>query len=324
MKARRSDLDESGASTLEISVVLIPLLLCAALVMELAHAQRIRHLAQHALYDAARAGSVTRANPETIAQGFRLSISPLFVPAGVHASPHARLRDREHAVLEETGLSLWEITIPSHNASVFEDFAHAGLSKRYGRQTVRNDYLQEQHQANIEKAWPEGRGPASGKTVFEANTLILELSLLYRPIAPGLSQILRLLSSVARTDRTRLAWQQGYFVARVQTAVVMQSHAQLFSVTPWMHTRTGSVKHQRELFQPTTPQRAPFQATTSQNAPLPYLQKPQEKFAQKSKQKINRTESEPIHSPATHHAKSLPTSMQTEQEDSCHGLICCP
>ncbi len=230
MRIKYSNHLHSGAAIIESCLVLIPLLLITALILELTHSQNVRQIAQLALYEAARVGSVTGAHPAKIDQAFSAAILPLFVPAGMHATAAMRRDASARAIARETGLSLWIIEMLNPDPAVFTDFAEPDLSKKFGRLVLRNDYLAEQHQTHIRQGWPGGLGPTSGRTVFEANTLRLKLSLRYRPRTPWIAFVLKKLST-HRTDQTGVAWQKGYLVAELITEVMMQSHAQLWSET---------------------------------------------------------------------------------------------
>ena len=51
------------------------------------------------------------------------------------------------------------------------DFVDRRLSYRVGHAVIRHDHVSQQHRDNIQRGWYQGRGPRSGKTIFEANTL---------------------------------------------------------------------------------------------------------------------------------------------------------
>jgi len=235
MQTKSFNFNQQGATALESSLVCIPLVLFAALLLELTHSQHVRHIAQLALYEAARAGSVSGAHPDEIDQAFSTAILPLFVPAGRHGSSAKRRNAGAQKIAHETGLSLWQIETLNPDPFVFRDFSDAPLSRKLGRRALRNDYLSEQHQAHIRQGWLHGLGPHSGLTIFEANTLRLKLNLLYKPLTPGIAFILKKMGA-RRLDRTGLAWQKGYLVTVQVIEVVMQSHAQAWSQTP-QHTQ---------------------------------------------------------------------------------------
>lgn len=216
---------QRGAAIVETCLVCIPLWLVCTLVLELTYSQSVRQIAQLALYEAARTGSVTGAHPAKIKQTFSQAILPLFVPAGPHDSPATRRDTSVQKVFDATGLSLWHLETLNPDSAVYTDFADPDLSRALNRPALRNDYLAQQHAVHIKKGWRDGRGPVSGQTVFNANTLRLQLSLLYRPRAPGIAFILKKLGA-HRSDRTGLAWQKGYLEAKLVTEVMMQSHAQ--------------------------------------------------------------------------------------------------
>jgi hypothetical protein len=230
MRTKHPNTLQRGATVVESSLVCIPLVLIAALVLEFTHSQQVRHIADLALYEAARAGSVSGAHPKVIEQRFSTAILPLFVPAGRHRTSVARRDARVQSVAYETGLSLWQIEILNPDSRVFSDFSDPALSRKLGRPALRNDYLAEQHQAHLRQGWLEGHGPGSGLTVFQANSLRLRLNLLYKPRTPGIAFILKKLGT-GRLDRVGVAWQKGYLVAERVVEVMMQSHAQHWRAT---------------------------------------------------------------------------------------------
>ena len=131
----------SKSQYLFAAIALVALILLGMLVLELTHSQKIRQLAQLALFESARTGSVTSAEPLSMDFKFRQAILPLFSPAQAHTDPKQRLANKELAVMKETGLSLWEINILNPVRASFADFADTGLSQKNGRLTLKNDYL---------------------------------------------------------------------------------------------------------------------------------------------------------------------------------------
>ena len=269
MRIKHYDYLQSGAAIIESCLVLVPLLLVTALILELTHSQNVRQIAQLALYEAARVGSVTGAHPEKIDQAFSAAILPLFVPAGMHTYPAKRRDASAQTIANETGQSLWKIETLNPAPPVFADFADHDLSRKIGQLVLRNDYLAEQHQIHIRQGWPHGLGPTSGRTVFEANTLRLQLSLIYRPRTPGIAFVLKRLSA-GRTDRTGIAWNKGYLVAELITEVMMQSHAQFWSETRQSKPDSAEVPIQIQRPSPSpSPSPSPIRSPSTSRIPSP-------------------------------------------------------
>ncbi len=266
-------------------------------------------------------GSVTGAHPEKIEQAFSAAILPLFAPPGKHDSPAIRRDASARAIARETGLSPWKIETLNPGLAVFTDFAETDLSKKFGRLVLRNDYLSEQHQTHIRQGRPGGLGPNSGRTVFEANTLRLQLSLLYRPRTPGIAFVLKKLSR-HRTDRTGIAWQKGYLVAELITEVMMQSHAQLWSESGESNRRGMANKHHAPAsmrIQPYLPDLPTSSEPDSAEVPI-RIQSPSLSHS------TSRSASSLSGQGIALETKNEPAAVNAETAEEkklCDGLLCC-
>jgi len=307
---KHADHTQCGAAIIETSLVLIPLLLFAGLILELTHSQQVRQVALLALYEAARAGSTSRINNEILNHSFRDAILPLYATRGVHRSPAERLEAHAKNIMHETGLKLWQIEVTNPDALVFNDFSDALLSKKSGRATLRNNYLAEQHQENIQKGWPEGRGPRSGKTVFEAHALKLELSLIYKPLVPGTGFILKILST-RRSDRTAIAWGKGYLVANLLTEVMMQSDSQQWETN-----------QQNYSAQQTQPIKRLFNQASTQMPSAPIVGTSNTTGQRKEIGVTEHASTMNRQSQSVNDASKLAES-RTDENNICDGLICC-
>jgi len=102
---------QHGATALEASLAVIPVLLASLLGLELVHAHQVKQLASLALHEASRAASVTGADPNQVNQAFARALAPRFAPAGqaAHAS------ERRDATLERYrrsyALPLWQLEL---------------------------------------------------------------------------------------------------------------------------------------------------------------------------------------------------------------------
>ncbi len=216
---------QRGSLMVETSLILIPLLLIAGLILELTQLNHINNIARLALYDTGRFASVTHANPQGFEKAFKHAMLALFVPQGSHRSAQHRQEAYIKRHIQLTGHPPWKLEVLSPTKASFRDFADARLSRLNRKPTIRNDYQDLQHQQRLSQGWPSGRGPQSGQTVFEANTLHLKLTYLHRPLVPGLQAVLKTLGSV-RTDEIGLAWRQGLFAVVLTHEVMMQSDVQ--------------------------------------------------------------------------------------------------
>ena len=179
------------------------LMLLAALTIEFAHWQTTRHLAAIALMEAARAGSVDHARPQSMERAFLKAMRARFAHGA--ASETAMRRRFEH-IRTRTGLQAWEIEqlAPDRQA-----FAHA---TRYTRHDIAH---------------------ARGKLVLRHDlasrpALTLHLRLTYRQPAlfPMVAQLAATL--VSSHSSSGKAWAAGLIVIQLEQKIEMQSDAVLW------------------------------------------------------------------------------------------------
>lgn len=221
--AGRNPVSELGASLLESLICLLALVVAGFAVFEIAHWHQTRQLAWLTLHEAGRRGAVTGADPQAIRSAVEQSRARHAASSRRRGTVRMGQRYLEDVRIGQEGIPAWHIEILSPSASVFSDFADATLTRRRRLPTISNDYLAEQHAAHLERGWPEGRGPISGKSIFEANTLGLRLTVLHAPLAPGVATLLRLLpeSGNALTDTAR---RHGLLAITIESATAMHSH----------------------------------------------------------------------------------------------------
>jgi len=100
---------QRGASALETSFAVVPVLLVGMLGLEFVHAHQTKQLVSLALHEAARTASVTVADRNKVERAFALSLSPLFTPAGEHFSPLDRQEATQTRYRRLYALPLWQI-----------------------------------------------------------------------------------------------------------------------------------------------------------------------------------------------------------------------
>lgn len=219
---------QSGASAVEFTIAALLLFLAALAVIETANWQQARQLLSLALLEAARAGAVTHAHRGHMAGAFQQGLLPLFSPPGQHADAFARMRAEFAHTQRGSGLLPWRIDILRPGAASFADHADPRLRVQgaRGRRVIRNDYQGEQHERRRAQGWPEGRGPRSGETVFDANTLHLRLTYLHTPRTPPWRAVLRALGGMdaGRDGHRRRAWRAGMLPIVLEVEMPMQSH----------------------------------------------------------------------------------------------------
>lgn len=235
---------ERGASLIESVLCLIALVLAGFAVFEIAQWHITRHLARLALHAAGREGAITHAHPQTI----RLAAEAILSPGVAELARRATARSSEFATVHGGGIPLsevsrhsrtlaisgmrsWHLEILSPTKAMFSDFRDAPLSRARGRATIRNDFLAEQHAAHQARGWASGIGPASGKDIFEANTLRLRLTVLYAPLMPGIGMIVRMIPPTGdpRADHAR---RRGMLAIVIEAGTAMHSHPTMWVDQP--------------------------------------------------------------------------------------------
>lgn len=213
---------QAGASAISFTIVALPLITLALGTIEIAHWFHTRQLISLALVEAARAASTRHNHPQAMAQAFEQALGPRYTmghPDRTRARIRRALQRRQQDLSQP-----WQITMVSPSFSAFQDFADPSLQvPANGQAAIRNSYQAEQHERAISRGWPGGRGPHSGQTVFEANTLVLEAVWPHRPYFPLLQAVLRPLGS-ATGSYTERALSQGYVPMRRQVTLTMQSN----------------------------------------------------------------------------------------------------
>jgi hypothetical protein len=111
MRISTEDSKQRGASALEASFAMIPVCLACLLGVELVHAHQSKQLVSLALHEAGRQASVTAADPDQVERAFARALSPLFTPAGRHASPHKRQEATIARYAQLYGLPLWQLAL---------------------------------------------------------------------------------------------------------------------------------------------------------------------------------------------------------------------
>ena len=211
----------------------IPVLTLGLGGIEAAHWSGLRQTLSLALMEAARAGATRQARPQAIAQAFEHGLRMAY------PDPRAAVR-----ALRERRAALgapWRIRIARPTPEAFPDHADPDLRgprRHPGQPLIRNDHQARQHALRLAQGWPGGRGPRSGLTIHEANTLVLELWWPHRPLLPGVAAIVRALAPLAGDPAQARLMAAGYLPFRRRAAVAMQSHP-----AAWPDLADGRVTH---------------------------------------------------------------------------------
>lgn len=208
----------------------VPLLLAGLGAVELAAWLHTRQALSLALLEAARAGVADHARPDGMAAAFEQALLPLF--AGGRAPARRAPAQSLQAALDERGQTLgrapWRIEVLSPPAAAYADFSDASIAEglpadAHGLAAINHAYQPEQDAAARARGWPQGRGPHSHVSIFDANTLALRLSYPQRPALPGIASLLRMLGTQGGSYR-RHALAHGYLPIVREIALPMQSH----------------------------------------------------------------------------------------------------
>ena len=216
-----------GASAIEFLVGALPILLAGVVAFETSRWYMVRQAANYALMEAARAGSVAHANPQAIEAALERALLPLWgadaTDAGQERARH-RLHTARRELLQAHGLPLWQVAIISPHAGHFADFGTDDGPG--GRRRIKHSYQAEQHAQLQQQGYRDGRGVTSGETIFDANTLTLELTYLHQPVVPGMRSLLRTLSlTTSGGTASDAIVQAGALPLRERVALEMQSSA---------------------------------------------------------------------------------------------------
>lgn len=201
--------------------------------IEAAHWAGLRQTLSLALMEATRAGATRQARPQAIARAFEHGLRM------VYPDPLATAR-----ALRERRTTLgtpWRIRVARPLPEAFLDHADPDLRgprDHPGQALIRNDYQARQQALRLAQGWPAGRGPRSGLTIHEANTLVLELWWPHRPLLPGMAAIARALAPLAGDPAQSRLMAAGYLPFRRRAAVAMQSHP-----AAWPDMADGRVTH---------------------------------------------------------------------------------
>ncbi|MGE8569896.1 MAG: pilus assembly protein [Achromobacter sp.] len=208
---------QRGTAAIEFAVAGAMVLLLGLLGVEAARWQAVRHMAHVALMEAARAGATAHGDPIPMRDAFLQGLLPLHASAQGEAGAWRQLT-RVHAErVASTGLTPWRIEVLRPDARAFREHGRAGLNvpAAPGRRAIDNDYQDLQH----------ARRPSrpDGLTIFEANTLALRLTYLYKP---WLAPVRAVLATLGRNDASYagVARQHGMLPIQIELEIEMHSH----------------------------------------------------------------------------------------------------
>ncbi len=225
---------QHGFAMVEFLVVALPLLFAAMASYEASRWYMAREAVSLALLEASRAGSVNHARPQAIEDAFLDALAPLYAPAGTFRSPRERMLHLQKRFEQDSDRLAWDIAITHPNVAEFADFMQKDLpiAVKTGNPAINNNYQHRQHQQ-----YP--RGPVSGSTIYDANTLQLQARYLYVPVVPGMRTLLRTLFGAISTSGSPLAT-HGALPISAAITIEMQSHPVL-----WLSEETTHVRYKQ-------------------------------------------------------------------------------
>jgi len=224
---------QRGFAMMEFLIVALPLLLAAMACYEASRWYMVREAISLALLEAGRAGSVSHARPQIIEEAFLAALTPLYAPAGKFHSPRERLHQQlKRLEQDSSGWLAWDIVITHPTLAEFADFRQKDLpiAIKTGNPAINNNYQHRQHQQFQ-------RGPVSGSTIYDANTLQLRARYLYMPVVPGMQTLLRSVFSAIGASGSPQAT-LGALPIRAAITIEMQSHPVL-----WLSEETSHVRY---------------------------------------------------------------------------------
>jgi hypothetical protein len=231
--------DQRGMGMMGFLTTAIPVIWLGLGGVELAHWMQLRQALSLILLDTARVGATRQAEPAAMARAFEQGLHRL------HPAPGEvnRVLARRH---QDLGLP-WHIAIQLPGRKAFADHADPTLQgpasgANGGRQAlIRNDHQAAQHARRRAQGWPQGRGPLSGLTIHEANTLRISLRWPHKPLFPGAAVLIRTLAPLVRDPGNRRWMAAGYLPFRRTVAIAMQSHP-----ADWPDLPDGRVTHEAQ------------------------------------------------------------------------------
>ena len=154
-----------GSAMVQWCIAALPLLLLGAISIELSHWHATRQRLTLAVQRAVDATSLSGGTTNVLERHLSLNLaSDLRMPMRV-------------CVTDDVG-------------ALMADFVDRRLSTDLGQRVIRHDHIAAQHRRALSKGWPQGRGPRSRKTIFEANRLNVKITAQFRPLSPWVRHVL--------------------------------------------------------------------------------------------------------------------------------------
>lgn len=210
---------QQGSAMIEFLITAVAVLLLGLGATETARWYIQKQHIRYALHEAQRVATVAHAKPELIVKAFEEALNPLFSPAGRYKSVAARRTAYLNTVSQKTTMSPWRMSIISPTSAHFKDFKQNNLqvTGASGLAVINNNYQFEQHQ-------DKGLGLHSQESIYEANILSINLIYPYRPLVPGVANLMKSLSSTSNSQLKQNYYAAGYLPLEISSHMGMQSH----------------------------------------------------------------------------------------------------
>lgn len=175
-----------GSAMLQWCIAALPLLLLGSIAIEVSHWHATRQRLALSVQRATEATALSHGTLDALGQHLQKQL-----PRDLRFTVKACITDPVNALMA--------------------DFMDKPLSRKLGMPVIRHDHVIEQHRQAIKKGRRSGRGPRSGKTIFEANQLNVLATVRYRPLSPWVRKLIDPVmiklehSAIMQSHRTRLS-----------------------------------------------------------------------------------------------------------------------
>lgn len=195
-----------GFSTVEFLIAAIPCLLLSLICFEFTRWYQYKQVLNLALLEASRQAMVKNADFEIIEKTFNTEALPLFVSKSA-----TKLQKKTYAKNWKLIGRPWEITVHSPTCKDLKKWHDSSLV--FALPLINNNYQKEQAELK------------SDTSIYDANTLDLELIYPYKPVVPGVQILISTLLGKTSSDiyKDRI-FSHGYLPIKTRVRVTMHSH----------------------------------------------------------------------------------------------------
>ena len=153
-----------GSALVQWCIAALPLLLLGAMAIEISHWHTTRQRLALTIQRAVDQTSLSAGTAQALKQHLQQQL-----PTDLRLPMRACITDPTDALMS--------------------DFIDRPLSSKLGAAVIRHDHVAQQHRDYIRRGLPGGRGPRSGKTIFQANTLNVEVVIQSQALSPWVRHV---------------------------------------------------------------------------------------------------------------------------------------